>query len=262
MERSVVLASRQDKAGINIITHLREFSQQVEILELDEDIVDAEGVPDALEPRPDLAIFASRHSSESGRPCLTAHFPGNFSVALHGGQVGRVSMAAPHALKTAMSFLREFPPDQGFEVTVEATHHGPLTDVPCFFIEIGSSPAEWGNPVAGKTIAGVIFRLLKSRPATGPVGVGFGGPHYSRGFTDLVTGTEYSISHIVPKHNVPLLDEELLAGLFQRSIPAAGPAILDWKGIRGEDRRNLVRNLERLDIEVLRLRRIIADSRL
>jgi len=255
------LASRQDEAGINIITNLRKFSPGADILELDEDIVDAEGVPDALEPRPGLAIFASRHSSESGRPCLTAHFPGNFSRALYGGQAGRVSMAAPFALKYAMKYLREFSRDQSYELTVEATHHGPLTDVPCFFIEIGSSPSEWRDPVAGETIARVIHRLLKSSPATGPVGVGFGGPHYSRGFTDLVTSTGYSISHVVPKYNVPLLDEELLARLFQRSIPAAGPAILDWKGIRGEDRRYLVRNLERLGIEVLRLRRILADSR-
>ena len=36
-----------------------------------------------------------------------------------------------------------------FEVTLEATHHGPYVEVPACFVEIGSTPNEWGCPEAG-----------------------------------------------------------------------------------------------------------------
>jgi D-aminoacyl-tRNA deacylase len=146
-----------------------------------------------------------------------------------------------------------------YEITVEATHHGPLTDVPCFFIEIGSRSEQWTDPGAGGTIAGVISRMPGQIREKGPVGVGFGGPHYSKGFTDLLLKTDYAISHIVPKHNVPEVEGQMLEYLFERSCPRAEVAILDWKGIRGADRRVLLDLFDKSGIEYLRLRRLLSD---
>jgi D-aminoacyl-tRNA deacylase len=256
----VVIASKLDAAGMNIVSQLPgETLEEIDLVLVEQDIIDAEGVPDSIEPRPDLAIFASRHASESGKPCLTTHFPGNLSEASHGGQSRKVSVAAPHAMKLAMRYLHNLSKDDDFELTVEATHHGPLTDVPCFFVEIGSRSEQWRNQSAGRTIAGVISSMPGYSQESGPVGVGFGGPHYSNGFTKLLLDTDYAISHIVPKHNVPEVDEQMLEYLFERSRPKAEVAILDWKGIRGADRRTLVDMLEALEIEYLRLRRLPSD---
>lgn len=223
------------------------------VILLDQDLVRAEGFPDGLKPRPDLAIFASRHESESGMPCLTVHFPGNISEARHGGETGRVSMAAALYMKKALRSLSRHGQGLPLEVTVEATHHGPLTDVPCFFIEIGSRHPEWINREAGKAVAEAILEAIKEPPQPGPVALGLGGPHYSRGFTKLLLNTEFSLSHIVPKHQIKVLDDEVFESLLPRSEPIPKLAILDWKGIRGEERRSVLASLERIGLEYVRL---------
>ena len=164
-------------------------------------------------------------------------------------------------MKIAIGLIHRLSSNPRFDVTVEATHHGPITDVPCFFIEVGSGPEEWGDPVAGRTIAEAIARTVGMEGGTGPVGVGFGGPHYSKGFTDLLLNTNSSISHIVAKHSVPDVDEDMLRTLFRRSLPGAQYAVIDWKGIRGDDRKVLLGLLEGLGIQYLRLRRLLSDSK-
>lgn len=49
-----------------------------------------------------------------------------------------------------------------FEVTLEATHHGPwhADGVPCCFVEIGSKDEDWGREDAAELWAGVLERSL------------------------------------------------------------------------------------------------------
>ena len=44
---------------------------------------------------------------------------------------------------------------------MEATHHGPLIDKPCVFIEIGSSETDYTNRRAGFIIAKTIYETVK-----------------------------------------------------------------------------------------------------
>jgi D-aminoacyl-tRNA deacylase len=220
---------------------------------LDQESVESE--PDALDPRPDLAIFATRHKSASGTPCLTAHSPGNIcDEALQGGEGRRVSMAAPHALGMAVRALWRRSKDTQFQVTLEATHHGPLTDVPCFFIEIGSQESHWVDQRAGETVAKAIMDVVTGDPLPVPVAVGVGGPHYSPRFTQLLLTGEIALSHIVPKHQTGALDDEMVEQVFRRSEPRAQKALLEWKGIRGQERRAIIASLEKAGLDYSRLK--------
>lgn len=260
----VVLASKRDPAGMNVASHLlpnldpssngEDSACSARVVLLDGDLVSADGFPEALSPRPDLVIFASRHESESGQPCLTVHPPGNIGEGLHGGRSRRLSMASPLEMKEALRALKAFNDNPRFQVTLEATHHGPLTEVPSFFIEIGSRSSDWGDGAAGEVLARAILHVIKHPIRTVPVAVGVGGPHYSPGFTELVINTEFAVSHVVPKHQVGAVDDAMLRMLFETSSPRATLAVLDWKGIRGEERRGLVAGMDRAGFKHARLR--------
>lgn len=49
----------------------------------------------------------------------------------------------------------------GFDVTLEATHHGPWVDTPCLFAEIGSSEGEWQRSDAAALWADVLADELR-----------------------------------------------------------------------------------------------------
>ena len=48
----------------------------------------------------------------------------------------------------------------GFDLTLETTHHGPWIETPSMFIEIGSTAVTWGDKRAAELLAGIIFRGL------------------------------------------------------------------------------------------------------
>ncbi len=255
-----ILASRLDPAGMNIAGFIRSAGTvegsggRARLVELESDLVTAELVPERLLPRPTTAVFISRHASESQTPCLTVHVPGNISEAQHGGRARTVSTAAPLMMKQALRQLWKLGSGTRYDVTVEATHHGPFTEVPCFFIEIGSGRREWLDPLAGEIVSKSVVAAIKDASNQARIAVGFGGPHYSQRFTKLLVETEYSLSHIVPKHQISCVDEEMVNQLFLRSVPQAGLAVLDWKGMRGSERRQLVELLDDAAVDYLRLR--------
>ncbi len=258
--RIAVVASERDKAGMNIIKHLEPMLDEaslpleVQVKTVGQEIVYAERFPDQLEPRPDMAIFASRHESKSGRPCLTVHPPGNFGSADLGGMPGKPSVSAPHYMGAALRYLAEYGSDLPYEITMEATHHGPFTQVPCFFIEIGSRPDRWGDQDAGEVIARSIMGAIGKRVEGGIVVLGLGGPHYSRRFTKLMLETRYSVSHIVAKYAMGDFNDRILEELMEASRPRPQMAVMEWKGMNGSQREGAIRSLDEWGLEYRRLR--------
>jgi D-aminoacyl-tRNA deacylase len=49
----------------------------------------------------------------------------------------------------------------GFDITLEATHHGPWVETPCLFAEIGSSEAEWQRTDAAALWAAILANELR-----------------------------------------------------------------------------------------------------
>jgi len=131
-------------------------------------------------------------------------------------------------------------------VTMEATHHGPTSfNVPVCFVEIGSGPLEWTDPVLGEIAADAIFDVARMKESLGKTAVGIGGTHYSAKFTRSSLEGEYLVGHIIPRHAVETGVADLVfKEAFANTVPSCDTALVDWKGLSGEDRRTLVAKLE------------------
>ncbi|OKY77581.1 MAG: D-aminoacyl-tRNA deacylase involved in ethanol tolerance GEK1 [Candidatus Methanohalarchaeum thermophilum] len=145
-------------------------------------------------------VFPTRHSSESGKRILSLHSTGNPSEEAElGGESCSFSMSAPRLMKDAIVKLRNFGRELDYDVTLEATHHGPTDiDTPSFFIEIGSEEEEWKDKEAGRVIANTILSLKPRNPI---VGVSLGGGHYVPRQTRLSLETNVVFGHIIPDYS-------------------------------------------------------------
>src|SRR5690606_34003273 len=112
----------------------------------------------------DYIIFLSRHVSKEKRKTLTAHSIGNWNEAKLGGIEGKAPPTNAIIMKETMNILLEKTKELGinnYEVTMEATHHGPLINTPSMFIETGGSIEEWEDPKAIEVLTLTIKELLK-----------------------------------------------------------------------------------------------------
>ena len=153
----IVVYSKQDPAGVNIANHLRESTVKMELFEVNSEIIYCDN--EIKDLKSDYLIFASKHKSETGNACFTAHTPGNWGKAEMGGKDKELCWGSPSAMKTILMNIAHHVelPKLGWPVQMEISHHGPFTKTPCFFVEIGSSEKEWSNELAGKI---VLMQLL------------------------------------------------------------------------------------------------------
>ncbi|PSQ41506.1 hypothetical protein BRD14_06260 [Halobacteriales archaeon SW_5_68_122] len=139
---------------------------------------------------PDLLVFASRHSGETG-PLLTAHATGNFGPAEYGGGEGSLARAAPNALRAVRRSFEEHAPED-YDSGIECTHHGPsAVGCPSLFVELGSDENEWTDPAGAEAVARSILALRGVDPTDYRTVVGFGGGHYAPRFDR--SGTEFAL---------------------------------------------------------------------
>ena len=196
-------------------------------------------------------IFASTHKSESGKPCFTAHTPGNWGAASMGGSPKTLNIASASRLAAAARKMKELSDSSSlkWEISVEVDHHGPTLSKPALFVEIGSSEAEWSIPEAGEICAHGIVAAAAAAPVSEAC-IGFGGTHYCPKFTSTVlSGTPFG--HIISGYSLERdgVSEEMVKQAIEKNDCRITRALLDWKGIKGERRRELVACLERLDVE-------------
>ncbi|WP_135819798.1 D-aminoacyl-tRNA deacylase [Halostella litorea] len=178
---------------------------------------------------PDLLVFASRHSGETG-PLLTAHFTGNFGPAEYGGESGDLAAACPNAHAEVVAAFAEHAPD-GYDAGMECTHHGPSrVGVPSMFVELGSDEAQWADPEGARAVARAILDLRGVAPDRERTLVGFGGGHYGPRFTRIVRETDWAVGHIAADWCLdamgdPAANREVVRRAFERS--GASYAVLD-----------------------------------
>lgn len=260
----MILASKKDPAAKNIVNHLlknydfRE-SQEGSGQYLSNDIVliqtlDSISKMNNLPIDADEVIVASRHESESGKPSLTTHAPGKLDSQ-------ELAIAAPFTLKAALRELGETNRELklGFDVSLEATHHGPTgLDVPVTFVEIGSSPKQWGDPVAGEAAACAVMAAAGNQDSGAPA-IGLGGTHYARKHTKVALQTDVGIGHILPKYqplNSSLLEEALKRTKGENPIFA-----LDWNGLNSDLREAIQKAAEELGVKGVRDRDILREKK-
>lgn len=209
--------------------------------------------------RPELIIFASRHSSATGEKTLTAHIPGNFGEAKYGGFPRSLSIAPSHHLKAALLKLYETKNklELNYEVSQEQTHHGPTPLCPSFFIEIGSSEKQWKDENAGSAIAQAIIYVLHLERKDWHIAAGFGGGHYAPKFSEINLKTDTAVGHIASKYAVPLLDDFMLKQIVSRTLGKLNSFIIDWKGIKSEERSRIIQFAENNGIETLKTKDVL-----
>lgn len=268
----LIAASRKDPAAMNIadkLIHGYDFKEteqvyqgnpifrheEVMLVQTETDSIYVEDLDKNF--RVDGIIFVSRHSSESGKRSLTVHTTGNpTNSALFGGKPKRLAMADPNRMKVALRTLKEKAQDtelSKYTVTLEATHHGPTNmEVPVMFVEIGSSMEHWIDQHAGEAAASSAFSAATTQYFGNP-SVGFGGGHYSTKHTALELSEEYAIGHILPKYFFDKFSPEIVELAFRRTAGNCQTAIIDWKGVRGRERSQLIDILERNRIEIVRI---------
>jgi len=191
-------------------------------------------------------VVASRHWAESGKPSLTVHPTGNFGKAMYGGRHYELQFTAPNPMRDVYLRIRENPPE-GFQVSLEATHHSPTQfSVPMFFAEVGSREAQWRDAEACNYLVDCILGGMDDN-GEAPVALGFGGGHYCPTFSAKMA--EYAFGHMAAKYAIPLLTEELVGQMLEKS-PGAEAAMLDG-GLKGHERKKVEALLGKLGVSVL-----------
>ncbi|MBC7219012.1 MAG: hypothetical protein H5T49_02595 [Hadesarchaea archaeon] len=260
----LILASERDPAAMNIVSQLLEFydfektvdERHYQLHEVSLEIIQGEATEASLLPQGvEEVIVASRHASEAGRPSLTVHVPGFIGNR-------ELALASPTTMKLALATLKaeveslELP----FEVSLEATHHGPTRMVvPVTFVEIGSRPEQWVDRRAGEAAAHAIMKAISSH-AKFLNAVGLGGPHYAPRHTEAVLGTDVGVGHILPKYVD--FDEDLVGLAVRRTCGGADLLLLDWKGLSEQQRRVCLRAAEIFGIRAERVDGIIHRKKL
>ena len=213
---------------------------------LNEESVKAQNLPDNF-PNANLIVFISRHSSASGKPTLSVHTPGNLAEAELGGLPKTISVSPATAMRDALKALLHYKEELqlDYEVSYECTHHGPSLNVPAMFVELGSSQTQWNDSKAAQAVAHAAMSVIAKFPESANSAVlGIGGTHYNQKFTRMALAGEAVFGHMIPKYVVPIVDSEMLSQCVEKTLEKVSSALLDWKGIRSQDKPNLLLALE------------------
>jgi D-aminoacyl-tRNA deacylase len=229
---------------------IRIDDKNIELITLNEESIRAQNLADKFTTL-ELIIFISRHSSVSGTPTLSVHTPGNLAEAELGGIPKIVSISPANAMREALKTMSRLKMDMqlNYEVSYEGTHHGPSLNVPTMFAELGSSPQQWNDARAAETVAHATMATVQtfgSCPAKAAVGIG--GPHYNSRFTRRALEEDLAFGHMIPKYAVAKIDSGILRQCIERTMEKVEIVILDWKGIRGEDKMPLVKMLTEIGV--------------
>ncbi|CAA6670096.1 unnamed protein product [Spirodela intermedia] len=182
---------------------------------------------EAMGEKVEEVIFLSRHAAVTNRPALTVHPIGvphlrEDEVPLQGGRPGWASLPNPR-MGPWIRLLKRIADAHGltpeFEVTLEATHHGPVVNTPTMFVEIGSTEEYWGRQDAAQVIALLLWEGLGldgggglghwdsgGGGETSRVLLGLGGGHYVPRHMDIVAKEGVWVGHMLSGYSLPMED--------------------------------------------------------
>jgi D-aminoacyl-tRNA deacylase len=214
----------------------------------------------------DLFVFASRHSSAAGKPALLVHCTGNWTIeAEFGGKPYELAVAPASAMREALRELAKQKKELGlhkYEVTMECTHHGPTSmSTPLVFVELGSDKEHWVDQAGAEAVARTVYKIAQGTK-TAKTALGIGGPHYAPNFTKTVLSesSDIAVGHIIPSYVFQGLRKEMVKKAVERTLERVELALLDWKGLRGENREFIKPILDELGLETLRTYEITRSS--
>jgi D-aminoacyl-tRNA deacylase len=216
------------------------------------DLLTSEKISD-LYSGADVFIFLSKHRSNSSIPTLTCHFTGNFSADnSYGGNPREIAISYPSLLKAylkAITAARQRVP--GYEVIIEATHHGPTSlNKPVLFVELGSSEKQWADENAASVICDTLLDILDNGfERCKKVGIALGGTHYPRKFNKLLLDSKFGLAAVASKHNLEAIDHAMLNQMIEKSIEEVTHIVLDSKGL-GKQKDRILKIVEKTSLEL------------
>ena len=261
-KKFLIVASKKDKAGVNIATQLSQFRKNplASVIQEEKTIFDFYFVEDeiiynynldmAKINKYDFIIFVSKHKSSANEKAITVHTVGNFNEAKFGGEVGKISKTSALFIKQIIENINEQAKKsdlKSYAITMEATHHGPFIEKPCVFVEIGSTETEYGDKRAGFIVAKAILETMEKfrENPYNEIAVAIGGPHYCPNFNKLQLESNVAISHVIPQYSFPLTEDMILEAV-KKTEEDLDFVILDWKGIgNAEERQKIIDMLEK-----------------
>ncbi len=232
-------------------------------------------------------IFPSRHVAASGKASLTLHPIGtpHLSVGEIGPYGGHGGRAAPPSSRLAgwWKLLQQRAAAstavEGFDLSLEVTHHGPHLEAPCLFIEVGSTEATWGHEGAADLLAQIIrdtlldeddtTRWSPERNAGETVVVTLGGGHYAPRANLVGSMDGVWLGHMLATYALPFeLEDGQVGGAWKQAIDAALLSTkasfpeadlvcsMDKKAFRGWQRQAIRDHLEAVGVPLLTSRAI------
>jgi len=272
MKNIGITLSRSDPAGVNILRALKgEGFKEIEsesilkngniyLFVIDQLIVPEEKYKVSSETQPypvdydalaqkysiEYYVVASRHWSESGKPCLTVHPTGNFGKAIYGGRTRELQRTVANPMRNVfLELLKNAPKD--YDVSLEATHHSPTEfKTPMFFAELGSSESQWRDENVADHLASAILNGIKSTQRV-EIAIGFGGGHYCPTFTFMERGIAFG--HICPKYALDLLTDDLISQMVEKTLDKVDYAVLD-EGIKGYQKKKIEVSIRKIGVKI------------
>ncbi|WP_292518785.1 D-aminoacyl-tRNA deacylase [Methanoculleus sp.] len=264
--RIVLINSKQDIAGVNIRNHLLALlsgsnswplaeDHTLTFHEVDGRLIYQDRIDREVDA--DLIIFISRHSSVQPTPALTVHVTGNYGSADLGGEPGELAPAAPRWMHAVLGNLAARAPE-GYRASYEVTHHGPTAlSTPSFFVEIGSTAAEWADPAAGRAVA---ESILSAAPTETINLIGFGGTHYAVRQTGIALSSRGAFGHIVPTRQTGTISPDSLRRMREASRAVA--AYIDRKSLPADEAGRIEKLLDDAGMLLLSESEVVEASRL
>ncbi len=245
----ILLTSEKDIASYNIYKYLKEklgLKNRIERISEDSFIIlsnkklteEFESVGNDI----DFVAILYRHASKSGEKCFTVHATGDVSKNL-------LSKCCPSYMKLFLNEIYNVAYELGcnYKISIEGTHHGPIVNVPIFFVEIGSDESAWRDESAVKVISEAALRVLKKKPKNYRNAIAIGSNHYSEKFTKIQLDTEFAIGHFLPKYYLENINEEIVKNALEKSN---ANIILADKKVKGKYKDMLKKMSRDLDLEL------------
>ena len=256
----LLVAFENDPAGHNMAKYLSQkmekngdvyHSKNFDLIEIDSPAISADWLDEKYDY--DGFVFLSKHAAESGTLALTCHSTGNFNEAKFGGNQKELAIPYPNLQKKYLQTLwdnRESFSD--FEITIEATHHGPThLKKPSIFVEVGTTEQQWNDEFLCSSVAQLVFETLEKPIDSYPFAICFGGTHYSEKFTKELLFGKYALGTVMPKHALEFLNPVIFEHLITQNNGAEA-ALLDWKSL-GKYKQTLIDFLSTTKLEVIKI---------
>jgi len=269
----LIVSSKEDDASQNILDHLLDNNwKKVDdwkdnpVYKKDDDYIATVNrhhiyvddidrkIENLLDIKINEVVFISKHSSEAGIHSLTVHPIGNVGEAKFGGKENKLVPSAPRQMTAALRTLWKETRDQDLEneydVSFEATHHGPYLETPTYYIEIGSDKESWNDERAGQVIADTV-KKAEEKYRDDDVVICIGGGHYAPRYTDLARSKAVSVGHMIPGWGMKYLTKDSFDEIVEKT-PDVKYVYFDRSSTSGKERKRIKEWAKEKDLSIVR----------